>query len=156
MSVYDFYDCWDQFVMRGGGGNGPTFIYQSITQCFCKVLPKKENNFKCPYLLLAELQQQLCYNTVIRTLRPLILNQPLQLHCTNAELENNCQCMFPRICAHPSAARFITGRCFSLQLETTIKQAEEDRNRALEKAKKVYLEFVPLKDEVWWTKSRTS
>lgn len=33
-------------------------------------------------------------------------------------------------------------------METTIKQAEEDRNRCLENAKKMYEEFKPLKDDI--------
>lgn len=33
-------------------------------------------------------------------------------------------------------------------METTIKQAEEERNRSLESTKKLYEEFHPLKDEV--------
>jgi hypothetical protein len=33
-------------------------------------------------------------------------------------------------------------------METTIKQAEEERNRSLETAKKLYEEFRPLKDEL--------
>lgn len=33
-------------------------------------------------------------------------------------------------------------------METTIKQAEEDRNRALDNAKKMYEEFKPLKDDI--------
>ena len=30
-------------------------------------------------------------------------------------------------------------------METTIKQAEEDRNRALENARQLYNEYIPLK-----------
>ena len=33
-------------------------------------------------------------------------------------------------------------------METTIKQAEEDRNRALETAKRLYDEYRPLQEEV--------
>jgi hypothetical protein len=33
-------------------------------------------------------------------------------------------------------------------METTIKQAEEDRNRTLDNAKKMYEEFKPLKDDI--------
>lgn len=33
-------------------------------------------------------------------------------------------------------------------METTIKQAEEDRNRCLDNAKKMYEEFKPLKDDI--------
>ena len=35
-----------------------------------------------------------------------------------------------------------------MQMETTIKQAEEDRNRALEEAKHVYEEYRPMKEQV--------
>ena len=34
------------------------------------------------------------------------------------------------------------------QMETTIKQAEEDRNRALESAKRLYEDYRPLKQDV--------
>lgn len=33
-------------------------------------------------------------------------------------------------------------------METTIKQAEEERNRSLENAKHLYDDYKPLKDEV--------
>lgn len=33
-------------------------------------------------------------------------------------------------------------------METTIKQAEEERNRSLENAKKMYEEFRPIKEEL--------
>lgn len=35
-----------------------------------------------------------------------------------------------------------------VQIETTIKQAEEDRNRALESAKRLFDEYKPLKEQV--------
>ncbi len=33
-------------------------------------------------------------------------------------------------------------------METTIKQSEEERNKALENAKQIYEDYRPLKDEV--------
>ena len=33
-------------------------------------------------------------------------------------------------------------------METTIKQAEEDRNRSLESAKRMYEEYRPLKEDI--------
>lgn len=35
-----------------------------------------------------------------------------------------------------------------MQLETTIKQAEEERNRSLENAKRLYEDYRPVKEQV--------
>ena len=38
--------------------------------------------------------------------------------------------------------------CFKNQMETTIKQSEEERNKALEVAKRLYTEYRPMKEQV--------
>ena len=37
---------------------------------------------------------------------------------------------------------------FSLQMETTIKQAEEERTRALQDSKRILKDYQPMKDQI--------